>query len=301
MRRYPIGDGIDGHLGLIHVHEHDFSAVRRPEIIAPHGQFFRVHPINIPVEQVVAGVLGQLLFVLAADRTNIQIVLPHVRHVPAIGRKLWISARIGRGGKLHGGLTPQVVEPKLPLRIEDQMFRIGRPQICRHVISRPTLLLPFILDLIHVRIQRRQLRRTDQHFLLPSGRIHVPQLALFSLFIALHKREFGPVRTPLRGLRRAPRQASRLIHGFNGQRLGRSSLRFRPTVSNGGEDQREHGNASDEGNVSFQEATSQARNNFEFLPPEPSVYRTEKCTPPILLTHEPLKIPFLPATALLAT
>ena len=47
-----------------------------------------------------------------------------------------ISAGIGRGSKLHCRGAGQIVEPKLSLRIENQMFRIRRPQVRGNVIAR---------------------------------------------------------------------------------------------------------------------------------------------------------------------
>ena len=101
MRRHPVGDGIDGHLALIHVEKHDLFAVGRPEIIAAHAQLFRVDPVDVAIEQIVAGIFRELLLVLAAHRTNIQIVLAHIGQMRAVGRKLRISAGIGRRRKLH--------------------------------------------------------------------------------------------------------------------------------------------------------------------------------------------------------
>src|ERR1035437_4867062 len=165
------------------------------------------------------------------------------------------------------------------------MLRIRRPQISRHVIARPPLLLPLVLHLVHVRIQRRQLRRADQHFLLASRRVHVPQLTLLSLFIALHKRELCPVRTPLHRLGRAPRQSSRLIHRFNGERLGGRSLRPRPPGSGDAEDKCNHAKPGDETNLSFQ-ATSQVRNNSGF----PTRERTSVHCPAFWRTGPPSRL-----------
>src|ERR1039457_5680830 len=166
------------------------------------------------------------------------------------------------------------------------MLRIRRPQISRHVIARPPLLLPLVLHLVHVRIQRRQLRRADQHFLLASRRVHVPQLTLLSLFIALHNLELRPVRTPPPRLGRAPRQSSRLIHRFNGERLGGRSLRLRPPGSGDAEDKNNHGKPGDETNLSFQEATSQVRNNSGF----PTRERTSVHCPAFWRTGPPSRL-----------
>jgi hypothetical protein len=199
-------------------------------------------------------------------------VLAHICHVPAVRRELGISAGIGRRSKLHRRLRPQVVQPELSLRIENQMLRIRRPQISRHVIPRPPLLLALVLhDLIQVRIKGRQFRRADQHLLLAGGGIDIPQLALLPLFVALHEREPGAVRTPLESLGPASRQSSRLVHRFNRERLARRSLRPRRIRLEHTEDC-EQGNARDERNLPFQEVTSQVRNNSEFSTGERRVY-----------------------------
>src|SRR5579872_1089355 len=104
------------------------------------------------------------------------------------------------------------------------MLGIGSPHVRRHVIPREPLLLALVLHLVYVGIERRQLLRTDQHLLLTGRRIHVIQLALLSLFVALHERKPGSIRTPLGRLRTAPRQPSRLKQGVDGQRLGGRSL-----------------------------------------------------------------------------
>src|ERR1700728_998497 len=152
------------------------------------------------------------------------------------------------------------------------MLRVRRPQICRHVITRPPLPLPFVLNLIHVRIERCQLGRADQHLLLASGGVHVPQLTLLSFSVALHKCELGPVRTPLHSLGLATRQSPRLVQGFNGQRLGRGSLRFCRRGNDDTRDKCEQGKAPEERNLSFHERSSQARNNGGCTMREARVY-----------------------------
>ena len=122
MRRDPIGNRIRRHLALVHVEKDDLLAVGRPVVIAAHRQLFGVHPIDVAIEQVVFLVLGELLLVLSADRPHVKVVFADVRHVIAIRRELGIAAGIRRRSKLHRRAAAQIVEPELPLRIEDQML-----------------------------------------------------------------------------------------------------------------------------------------------------------------------------------
>src|SRR5579859_164427 len=137
------------------------------------------------------------------------------------------------------------------------MLRIWSPHVRRHVIARETLFFPLVLYLVYVRVKRRQLLRADQYLLLSGRRIHVIQFALLSLFVALHKRKPGPIRTPLRCLWTASRQAPWLKQGVDGQRLGRRSLRR--NLTNRKAKQRAENKAGTRASLSFHEATSQER------------------------------------------
>jgi hypothetical protein len=151
MRRNPVGNGIGGHLGLVHVHEDDALAVRRPEIIAANREFLGVHPVDVAVEKIVARIVGELPLLVAADRAHKEIVLADIGHAVTVRRKLRIAARISRGRKLHCRIVAQVIHPQLSLRIKEEMLGVRSPQVGGHVIPGEALLLALVLDFVHIR------------------------------------------------------------------------------------------------------------------------------------------------------
>ena len=122
MRRDPISDGISRDLALVRAKEHNFFAVRRPEVIAADPQLLGIYPVNVAVQQIVIAVLGELLLRFAVRRTNVQIVLAEIGNAVSIRRELRIPARIAGGGELYPCLARQVIHPELSLRIEDEVF-----------------------------------------------------------------------------------------------------------------------------------------------------------------------------------
>jgi len=56
------------------------------------------------------------------------------------------------------------------------------------VIARQAFAFALILHFTGVGRERRQLGGADQDFLLARRSVHIPQLAVFSLVIALHER-----------------------------------------------------------------------------------------------------------------
>ncbi len=53
-----VSDWVRRHFRLVHLQKHKFFPVRRPEIIAAHGQFFRINPVHFAVEQIVIAIFG---------------------------------------------------------------------------------------------------------------------------------------------------------------------------------------------------------------------------------------------------
>ena len=141
------------------------------------------------------------------------------------------------------------------------MFRIRRPQICGHVISREPFFLAFVLDLIHIWIEGRKLGRADQNLLLSGRRVHIPQLAFLTLFVALYKGELRSIRTPFRRLRATPRQPPGLKQRLNREGFSWSGLGLRDIRATKASDQCYQGKTGQKTRLSFHEVTSQERNN----------------------------------------
>ncbi len=219
MRRHPVGDGIGWHLLLVHLQEGDLFAVRRPEVITAHAQFLGIHPVDFAVQDVFIGIVSELTPLEHSDRLRVEVVLAQVGDVLAVGRELGILAWVRRRRELDRDPVVEAVEPQLPLRIEQQVFRVGTPDVGRHVIAQHSLFFPFVLDLGRVRRKARQLGFADQDFLLSGGRVDVPQLAVLAPVIALHERQHLAVRAPLHGFRRTACQSALGENPFNGQRF----------------------------------------------------------------------------------
>src|SRR5277367_5087140 len=108
MRGYPVGDGIGWHAGFVHVQEGEALAVRRPEVVAAHSQFFCVNPVHLAVQKIavflfvvfvfvlIVFLASQLLFGIAWERAHVQIVFAHVGQAGTVGRKLGVTIGIGR-------------------------------------------------------------------------------------------------------------------------------------------------------------------------------------------------------------
>ena len=148
-------------------------------------------------------------------------MLAHVGNVAAIGRELGIDAGIRRRSKLHRRTRRQIKKPKLPLRVENQVLRIRRPQVGGDVIARQPLFFAFVLHLVVVRRERGQLGGADQNFLLARRRVHIPEFAVLPCIVALHERELGPVGTPFHVFRTASGQPpgakiASMVSGFTG-------------------------------------------------------------------------------------
>ena len=208
MRRQPVGDGIGRNARLIHLQENDFATFGRPKIVAAHGQLFGVNPVDFAVQDVaglvviftvvaVGSVLVALpvfLFFIARKRAfaflsrhrmHIEIMFADVGEPFAVRRKLRVFAGVGRRRKLHRGARIQAVVPELPLRIEEQMFGIGRPGIGGDVIPRRPLFLALVFDPAGGRRQLRKLDFAHQHFLLARHGVDIPELAVIAHVVAL--------------------------------------------------------------------------------------------------------------------
>ncbi len=60
----------------------------------------------------------------------IEIVIANVGEVGSIGRELGIISTAGAGRcHLQAGLGRQIEEPQLPVGIEEQVFRVGYPDV----------------------------------------------------------------------------------------------------------------------------------------------------------------------------
>ena len=66
----------------------------------------------------------------------------------AVRRKLRVSGGVGSRCELHCGGAVQVIEPKLSLRIKDQMLRIRSPQVGGYVIPGKALFFPLVGDFV---------------------------------------------------------------------------------------------------------------------------------------------------------
>src|SRR5208282_470806 len=139
---------------------------------------------------------------------DIKIMLAYEGDPLAVRRKLRVSARVWRRGKLHRRSRIQAVVPELSLRIEEQVFGIGRPRVGGDVIPRHPLDLALVMHLANRRSKLRQFDLTDQYLLLARHRVPIPEFTVLASVVALDERDPGAVRTPLDRLRSASRNAA---------------------------------------------------------------------------------------------
>src|SRR5438067_2503759 len=124
-------------------------------------------------------------------------MLADISHAIPVGRKLRIQSRVRTRGELHRGTVFHVVEPQLSLGAEEQMLGIGRPLICRYVITRDPLFFTFILDGCNGRRESLQFYVADQNLLFASCGVHIPQGGMFTGVVALNESNPAVVGAPL--------------------------------------------------------------------------------------------------------
>ncbi len=113
MGGQPVGDGVSGDRGFIHLQEGDLAAVRGPELVAAHAKLFLVNPIDLAVEEVgvlLSGVVfiplsvkAHAAFLHAVDGFDHEAMVADEGNVFAVRGELGVRGGIGAGGELDGG------------------------------------------------------------------------------------------------------------------------------------------------------------------------------------------------------
>src|SRR5215831_20834555 len=129
----------------------------------------------------------------------VNVMSAHIGETFAVRRELGIFARVGGGGQLHCSSGIKIEIPELSLRIEEQVFRIGRPVIGGDVIARDAFLFALIRNLAGRRCELSKLAFTDQDFLFSRCRVDIPQFAMLTRVVTLDERDLGAVGAPLNG------------------------------------------------------------------------------------------------------
>ena len=95
--------------------------------------------------------------------------------VPAIGREPGIVAGSrSRKANLHSRAVVQIVEPKASVGVEEQVGRVGRPQVAGHVVALAMIAVPFGAAVTQ---ERSHLFRAHHHVNFAGRGIHIHQLA----------------------------------------------------------------------------------------------------------------------------
>ncbi len=217
VQRHPVRNWIGRNLLLVHLEKRDLLSIRRPEIIAARVQLFLVNPVDFTVQQIVVAIFGQRPLVSAAQRPSIQVVLANVRDATSIRRELGVLARLGARSNLHRSAGIQRVKPKLALRIEEQMFGIGRPMIRGDRIALRRFLLALVLHGVGGWRQSCQPLACNQYSASSGGDVHETERALLAAVVALHEGNLRSVRTPLNRLRSASKNAGILKYRLDRQ------------------------------------------------------------------------------------
>ena len=66
----PVGDGVLGDFGFVHLEVGDGFGVGRPEVVAANVELFEVDPVDLAVEEGVGGVAGEGGFFAGVRRTG---------------------------------------------------------------------------------------------------------------------------------------------------------------------------------------------------------------------------------------
>ena len=147
----------------------------------------------------------------------------------AIGLEMkGVDTGLRAGGELDGGAALHRVQPELTLGIEQQMLRIGRPEVSRDMVAEDTLFLALVLDTAGRRGKHGKLAFADQEFPLAACSVHEPELAILAFVVALDEGKLGVIRAPLEVLGGASGDAAFGEDRLNGKgflgRLGRRGL-----------------------------------------------------------------------------
>jgi hypothetical protein len=190
--------------------------------MAANIQFFRVYPIHFAVENVLVGVISELLAALSRNGLDIEVVLAEKSDTFAVGRELRILTRIRRRRKLQRSSIIQVVEPQLTIRVEKQVFGVGSPYVRSYVVASHTFSLSLVFDFVHVRREACKLGLADKNLLLARGGVKVPEFPVIPSIVTLHEGHFGAIGAPLDVLRTTSGQSAFGEDGLDGERFGGS-------------------------------------------------------------------------------
>src|ERR1700722_634201 len=151
---------------------------------------------------------------------NVKVVFADVGEPLAVRRELRAFARFRRRCKLDSRSGIEAEIPELALRIEEQVLGVWRPHVGSNVVAIDAFFLALIVNAAGGRSKLRELGLADQNFLLAGGRVHIPEFAVLSCFIALNERNLAAIGTPLDGLGSAAGYASFGEDLFDGQLSG---------------------------------------------------------------------------------
>ena len=206
-----VGEKVDqrifGHRLLVHLQISNLGRVRRPPVGRADVQLLRINPVELPIPQLFATAVRQLLFLARGHAHRPKVVAAHEAHPAAVGRELRVVNRgfVGilfrpRRRQLLSGFLVQVKPVERVRRNKQQCVARGRPEVALRRDSAQTCLL--VLRAAGFRQDFGQHLRVHQPPALTGGRVQPPDFGLGfgALSAPLKITEQFSVRAPLQAI-----------------------------------------------------------------------------------------------------